>query len=74
MKQGLLWYDNDSKKSLEAKLADAVSRYKEKYGAEPSVCYVHPTHIDQARPTYGKIKMVKADRMQPNHLWLEIDK
>ncbi|OGO39052.1 MAG: hypothetical protein A2Z03_06285 [Chloroflexi bacterium RBG_16_56_8] len=74
MKQGLLWYDNDPKKSLEAKLIEAANRYKEKFGSEPTVCYINPTQIEAQRSGYGKVKVVSAARVSPNHLWLEIEK
>ncbi len=72
MKQGLMWYDGDPKKTLGAKMIEAAKRYKEKYGAEPTVCYVNPAQIDDKAGNVGKIRVVSASQVLPNHLWLEI--
>ncbi len=74
MKLGLLWYDNDPKKTLDLKLAEAATRYKEKFGAEPSVCYVNPAQMDAPQAAHGKFKLVGAAAVLPNHIWLEIEK
>ncbi len=73
MKQGLVWYDNDPKKSLDDKLSEAAHRYKEKFGVEPNVCYIHPSHYDAQRATIAKMRMIRAPQVLPNHLWLEAE-
>lgn len=77
MKLGLLWYDGDPKKTLDAKLAEASVRYREKFGTEPTVCYLNPAQLGpQSGPApapRGKLKLVSAATILPNHLWLEID-
>ncbi len=73
MKQGLVWYDNDPKKTLDVKMIEAVKRFREKYGIEPTVCYVNPAELDHARRTGGKLRLIKAAQVLPNHLWLEIE-
>ncbi len=73
MKQGLVWYDGDPKKTLDAKMTEAAKRYKEKYGSEPTVCYVNPSHLADKQRTVGKMRIVSASQVLPNHLWLEID-
>ncbi len=73
MKQGLVWYDNDPKKSLDDKVMEAASRYKEKFGVEPNVCYIHPSHLDDKRATIAKMRVVQAAQVLPNHLWLEAE-
>lgn len=73
MKQGLVWYDNDPKKTLDVKMSEAVNRYKEKYGAEPTVCYVNPAQLGTKRGSLGKLRIVSAAQVLLNHLWLEID-
>ncbi len=73
MKQGLVWFDNDPKKTLDVKMTEAAKRYKEKYGADPTVCYVNPGQLDTKRGSLGKLRIVSASQVLPNHLWLEID-
>lgn len=42
MQTGLLWYDDDPQRPLEAKISLAAERYRDKYGHLPDICYVHP--------------------------------
>jgi hypothetical protein len=74
MKQGWLWYDNDPKKPLDEKLTEAALRYKQKFGIEPTVCYVNPAHLDSKGSSKGKVKLISASTVMPNYFWLEIDK
>lgn len=62
----LVWYDNDRKKPVSAKIEEASERFVEKYGQPPAVVLVNPAErIDEialpvvARPTIGK-----------DHYWL----
>jgi hypothetical protein len=73
MKQGFLWFDNDPKKTMESKLAEAMNRYKTKFGAAPTVCYVNPSDVDASLQNHGKVKLVGTIAVLPHHLWLEID-
>ena len=43
MQIGLMWYDDDPRKTIEMKIEQAATRYREKYGHAPNACYVHPT-------------------------------
>ncbi len=72
MKQGFLWYDNDPKKDMASKVSEAISRYAVKFGAEPAVCYVNPIHAGKL--TESRVKVLGSDVIQPNHVWIEIEK
>ena len=37
------WYDPDKKKPAREKLAEAIERYAEKFGAAPEACVTSPT-------------------------------
>ncbi len=37
------WYDPDKKKPARLKLAEAIERYGEKFGATPDACLTSPT-------------------------------
>lgn len=43
MNVGMMWFDNDPKMVLTAKVARAASYYRDKYGKNPSLCFVHPS-------------------------------
>ena len=74
MEQGLLWFDNDPKRSLEDKIAQAAERYSQKFGQQPNTCYVNPQMV--AGPENGKIakdvRVVTAKNILPHHFWLGV--
>lgn len=41
MKVGMLWYD-DSEKSLQKIVQEAVKHYFAKYSRQPTMCHIHP--------------------------------
>ncbi len=72
MKQGFLWYDSDPRKTFGAKLEEAAAHYRVKFGIDPVLCYINPNHITEAT-SGGKLKVVGAAAVLPNHVWLEIE-
>src|SRR5262245_56528982 len=38
MVSGILWYDDDAKRTLDEKIAEAAQRYRERIGLEPTSC------------------------------------
>jgi len=46
---GLLWFDESG--TLEQRVERAVRRYTEKFGRRPTVCYVHPSMLNEPGPT-----------------------
>jgi len=57
MQIGLLWYDDDPQRPLEAKIGRAADRYREKYGRLPDTCYVHPQAIDADGHPAGSVQL-----------------
>jgi hypothetical protein len=45
MNIGMLWFDNDPKADLPAKIERAAKYYQNKYGKRPTLCFVHPSHL-----------------------------
>ncbi len=39
---GLLWFDDDVRRSIQEKIAEAAQRYRERMGYEPTVCQLNP--------------------------------
>lgn len=75
MLTGILWFDNDLKRTLEQKLTRAIEYYTNKYGRKPELCLVNPgmataddlnsvEHIITARAWRGVV---------PNHLWIGVE-
>lgn len=44
--EGLLWFDDDSKRPVTEKIAYAVERYSERTGWRPTVCETNPSQVD----------------------------
>ena len=75
MNVGMLWFDNDPRTALTAKVTRAADYYRQKYGRAATLCLVHPSmlggsqagrQVEQA----GKVA-VRANRLiQPGHLWI----
>ncbi len=56
----MLWFDNDTKSSLEARIQRAVSYYRAKYGRQPTLCYLHPSMLPNGSTgSEGKITFSK---------------
>jgi hypothetical protein len=77
---GMLWYDDDAKRPLDAKVAGAVAYYKNKYGAAPTLCYVHPSMIpgepgpsaaEGPRVSVG-VQVRPSRTVMINHFWLGV--
>jgi hypothetical protein len=83
---GMLWYDDDTKRPLDAKVASAVEYFKNKYGATPTVCFVHPSMLPAERARSPESTLSAAEglrvsagvQLRPmrtvmiNHFWLGV--
>lgn len=79
MNAGMLWFDNDPKTALTAKIERAVDYYRRKYGRDPNLCLIHPSMLPQ-NETAGKdgsatgTLTVRPYRpVLPGHLWIGIE-
>jgi hypothetical protein len=72
MKYGMLWFDNNPKTTLEAKVERAASYYNRKYGSRPNTAVVSPEAMDGKRPKVEGIKVEKNRQILPGHIWLGI--
>ncbi len=70
MNIGMLWYDNDPKTSLIAKIRAAAEYYHKKYGLTPNLCLVHPSMLDKTLPDGGKVTIRPFRSILPGHLWI----
>jgi hypothetical protein len=73
MNIGMLWFDNDPKTDLSAKVQQAASFYKDKYGVRPNVCFVHPSMIPEDRLKTGRVEVRKNGSVLPNHYWIGVN-
>lgn len=72
MTTGMLWYDDDPRLDLAAKIEKAKVHYLKKYGRTPNLCFVNPSMLNTPLPRVGEI-FVQVDQMVlPNHFWLGV--
>jgi hypothetical protein len=71
---GMLWYDDDSRRTLNDKVARAVEHYRTKYGAQPTVCFVNPTLLkEKDAPDLAAGLLLRASRqVMLNHFWIGV--
>lgn len=68
---GMLWFDDDPKRDLEAKVANAVKHYREKFGQQPTVCYVHPSMLSEPA-TMANVLVKPSRTVMHGHLWIGV--
>ena len=71
---GMLWFDDDNKRTLSEKVARAVEFYKDKYGSLPTVCFINPATLkDKAAPeSAGGVQLRSARNVLVDHFWLGV--
>lgn len=78
MRVGWLWFDNDSRRTVEEKVRRAAEQYREKFGRRPDTCYVHPQAISEEGQSLtcsfedGAVRVVAARHILLHHFWLGI--
>lgn len=81
---GLLWYDDDVRRPLAIKLAEASERYRERVGYEPTTCLLNPAQIPSAPPATGRgsrkklnvpaitLQLVSDEHLRPNYFFVGV--
>ena len=72
MKTGMLWLDDDKKRSLEEKVQRAVDYYSEKYGRMPELCLVNQRTVAVALKV-GSVEVRPVTNVHPSHFWLGVE-
>lgn len=74
MKTGLLWYDG-SGKTLDEKVGEAATRYKQKHGRCPDLCLVHPSALGdgQEKAKVGGVEVRVGESVLMHHFWIGVD-
>jgi hypothetical protein len=73
MNVGMMWFDNDPKISLTAKIEKAANYYYHKYGHSPNVCLVHPDMLPETDFETGQIVVRPYRSVLPGHLWIGVE-
>ena len=85
MKIGMLWFDDDPKRTITEKVERAAQHYHAKYGVTPNLCYANPnTVVEDAKALTIKLATAKAGKdtqqvtvrqarsVLPNHFWIGV--
>ena len=71
MNKGMLWFDNEKKTSLAAKVQVAANYYQKKYGSRPTLCLVNPSMLaDKPTADSGSITIRPYRPVLPGYLWI----
>lgn len=74
MNVGMLWFDNDPRTALRAKVERAAGYYRQKYGRAPDLCLVHPSMLaSMPAEAVGPIAVRPNPVILPGHLWLGVE-
>ena len=71
LKVGLLWFDDDLKRPLVAKLDEAVERYEERFGARPTSVHLHPAQAEGL--SHGRLHVLGDVNLRRNHFLLGME-
>ena len=70
---GMLWYDDDTKRKLDEKVARAAQYYQTKYGVAPTICYLHPSMLEDKTGAAGSVQLRSARTVLVNHFWIGVN-
>ena len=73
MKEGLLWFDNDPKRSLSEKIKRAATRYQSKFSRKPTVCYLNHADYSGKLENVNGIMLRSAHNVLRHHLWIGVE-
>jgi hypothetical protein len=75
MDTGMLWFDNDPKVELSTKIERAVQYYRQKYGQQPTMCFIHPSMIvGDGKQHLAGVEVRPSRMVLPNHFWVGVGK
>jgi len=73
MNTGMLWFDNDPKTALNAKIERAAAYYQKKYGRDPNLCLINPNALNGEKFTLKKMTVRSYRPVLPGHLWIGVE-
>lgn len=69
---GLLWYSNDPKMSLTAKIAAGIAYYKDKYGQTPNLVLINPKTLGVEIVSIPGVSIETRREILPNHFLIGV--
>lgn len=69
-----VWYDDNPKKTVNAKIDEAVLRYKQKFGKAPSICKLNEKmqgeDVNLSENQVAGVKVQPAKNIPQNYFWI----
>ncbi len=74
MQVGWMWFDDDTRASLEEKVRRAAQRYQQKFGHRPNTCCVNPSLLPDGHGEVwcGPVRIIPLSNVLPHHFWLGV--
>lgn len=72
MNIGMMWFDSDNRNSLRTRIDRAAQYYQEKYGQQPTVCFVNPNTVGKDAAKLDGIHLRTSASVLPDHFWLGV--
>lgn len=73
MHTGMLWFNNDPKKTLQVKVQEALDYYIKKYGRTPDLCLLHPDSMKDQVVDIKNLTVRPYRPVLPGHIWIGIE-
>jgi len=70
MKEGLLWFDDDPRRQIDERVQQVATRYRQRFGSAPDVCYVNAQMLDRDEMRVGDLRILPASTVRPHHFWI----
>ncbi len=73
MDVGMLWFDGDSSRDVEARIKRAAEFYRNKYGRAPNLCFVHPRTMGNGKGMeVAGMRILTSTSVLKDHFWLGV--
>jgi len=73
MTTGMLWMDDDPKRSFDDKVKRAELYYVEKYGVKPTDCFVNSGQLPPETLDVNGVKLHGSKQVSLHHFWIGVD-
>lgn len=75
MNFGMLWFDNNPRKTLAEIIDEASTYYQKKYKLTPNKCFVNPSMLsnedkNSKKLWIGGVRIESTQTVLPNHIWI----
>jgi hypothetical protein len=70
MEIGMLWFDDNQKSDLSARVQRAANYYQHKFGVAAIVCFVHPCMLVGKTNDSGKIEIKPDRQVRPDNFYI----